>query len=408
MNFIDRLLGRKSYSITDLAAEFGLSAPVKSGVRVGLTQALQVSTVFACLRVLGEGVAQVPFKVMRKSGRDIDTVPDHPLYDLLAHSPNDWMTSFELRELLVWHVGLTGRAYCFVNRDSRGNPVELIPLQPGSVTVSQGSDYELTYKVTSPKGGQQPFPAEAIWHLRGPSWNGYEGLDVLKLAREAVGLSIGAEEHHARVHANSAQPSGLFSMEGKLGDEAHKKLRAWLDKEHQGLHNLAKPMILDQSAKFTPFAFKGLDIQHLETRKHQIEEVCRFFRVMPIMVGYSDKAATYASAEQMFLAHLVHTLMPWYSRIEQSANKNLLSAKDRKAGHYTKLLERGLVRGSMKDEAEYLSKLVERGVLTRNEARALLDRNPLDGLDEPLTPINLTGDTSPPDPEDNPKGNAHA
>ena len=129
-----------------------------------------------------------------------------------------------------------------------------------------------------------------------------------------------------------------------------------------------------------------MDIQHLETRNHQVAEVCRFFRVNPIMIGYSDKAVTYASAEQQFLSHLVHTLMPWYSRIEQSANAWLLTAVDRRAGYYTKFTERGLLRGAMKDEAEYLSRLVERGVLTRNEARELMDRNPIDGLDEPLTP----------------------
>jgi HK97 family phage portal protein len=122
---------------------------------------------------------------------------------------------------------------------------------------------------------------------------------------------------------------------------------------------------------------------------HQVLEVCRFMRVMPIMVGISDKAATYASAEQMFIAHLVHTLMPWYERFEQSADCDLLTDEDRAQGHYTLLDPSAMLRGALKDTAEYLSKLVERGVLTRNEAREYIDRNPLDGLDEPLTPANL-------------------
>lgn len=401
MNFLTRLFSRKSYSVTDLAQEFGLSAPVKSGVRVGRLQALQVATVFGCLRVLGEGVAQVPLKLMHNRGRDKMDAAAHPLYDLLHTKPNEWMSSFELRETMVWHAGLCGAAHVFVVRDSLGRPIELIPLQAGSVEVKQGSDWRLVYRVTTERGGQREFPQEAIWTVRGPSWNGYQGLEVLRLAREAIGLSIAAEEHHARVHRNSAAPSGLYSVDGALGADQYKALRAWLEKEYSGLENTGRPMILDRNAKFTPYAFKGVDMQHLETRKHQIEEVCRYFRVMPIMIGYSDKAATYASAEQMFLAHLVHTLMPWYSRIEQSIDANLLNAADRKAGHYAKFTERGLLRGAMKDEAEYLSKLVERGVLTRNEARALMDRNPLDGLDEPLTPINLTADLSPaPDPKE--------
>lgn len=396
MNFFDRLFGRKGYSITDLARDVGISAPVKSGVRVGRLQALQVATVFACLRVLGEGVAQVPFKVMRKQGRNIDTATDHPLHDLIAHQPNDWMTSFELRELMVWHAALCGAGYCFKSTSASGEILELIPLAAGSVTPKQADDYTLTYEVTSPKGNRQTFPASSVWAIRGPSWNGYEGLEVLKLAREAIGLSIAAEEHHARVHSNQASPGGLYSVEGNLTADQHAKLKEWLEREYSGLNNLARPMILDRGAKFTPYAFKGVDIQHLETRNHQIGEVCRFMRVLPIMVGHADKAMTFASAEQMFLAHLVHTLMPWYTRIEQSANVALLSRKDRKAGCYTKFHERGLLRGAMKDEGDYLAKLVERGILTRNEARELMDRNPIEGLDEPLTPINLTGDPADP------------
>ncbi|MEN9903694.1 MAG: hypothetical protein RLZZ555_259 [Pseudomonadota bacterium] len=405
MKLLERLFGRKSYSIVDLAKDYGLSAPVKSGVRVGRVQALQLSTVFGCLRVLGEGIAQVPLKLMRKQGRNLDSATDHDLYDILAHQPNSWMTSFELRELMVWHAALCGAAHIFIVRGTGGSILELIPLQPGSVTVTQASDYSLQYMVTAPGGATKPFPAESIWTVRGPSWNGFEGLEVLKLAREAIGLSLAAEEHHARVHSNSAAPSGLYSVEGQLTKDQYDSLRGWLEREYTGLQNLARPMILDRNAKFTPYAFRGVDLQHLETRKFQIEDVCRFFRVMPIMVGYSDKAATYASAEQMFLAHLVHTLMPWYSRIEQSANANLLSRAERKSGLYVKFHERGLLRGAMKDEAEYLSKLVQLGVLTRNEARELMERNPLDDLDLPLTPINLTADLNPAGAQ---QGNANA
>lgn len=402
MNFLERLFGRKSYNIVDLAKDFGLSTPVKSGVRVGRVQALQVATVFGCLRVLGEGVAQVPFKVMHKRGRMLEAATDHPTYDVLAHQPNDWMTSFDLRELMVWHAALCGAGHCFVNRDAKGRVLELLPLPAGQVEPKQADNYGLTYRVHAPNGRVQDFPAEAIWTVRGPTWNGFEGLSVLKLAREAIGLSIAAEEHHARVHSNSAAPSGLYSVDGTLSPDQYKALRKWLETEYGGLHNLAKPMLLDRNAKFTPYQFKGVDMQHLETRNHQIGEICRFFRVLPIMVGYADKAMTFASAEQMFLAHLVHTLMPWYSRIEQSANAFLLAKADRRAGYYTKFHERGLLRGAMKDEAEYISRLVERGVLTRNEARELMERNPIDGLDEPLTPINLTGSPASPDNQGSP------
>lgn len=395
MNFLQKLFSRKNYDILDLGKDTGFfGAPGATGVRVGRQQALQVATVFSCLRVLGEGVAQVPLKVMQKIGRSQAAFTDHALYELLHTMPNDWMSSFELRELIVWHAALCGTAYSFLTRDARGNIVEIIPLTSG-VVPKQSKDYSLTYQVTGPSGESRTFSQSDIWAVRGPSWDGFTGLEILKVAREALGLSIAAESHHSRLHRNSSQPSGLYSIEGTLNPEQNKALRAWLDKEYAGVENAGKLMIADRNAKFTPFANKGVDMQHLETRNHQITEVCRYFRVMPIMIGYSDKAATYASAEQMFLAHLVHTLMPWYARLEGSMNTQLLSLKDRRDGVYVKFFERGLLRGAMKDEAEYLGKLVAQGVLTRNEARELMDRNPIEGLDEPLTPMNMvTGSDS--------------
>ena len=175
--------------------------------------------------------------------------------------------------------------------------------------------------------------------------------------------------------------------------------------ENAGADNAGSVMLLDRNAKFMSQAMTGVDAQHLETRRNQIEEVCRFFRVLPIMIGYSDKAATYATAEQMFLAHVVHTLMPWYERIQQSAEVNLLTRAERQGGLYIKLQEAALLRGAMKDTAEYLYRLTTAGIMERNEARSKLDLNPIDGLDDPLTPINMTTDpTGAPanDPPDDP------
>jgi len=149
-----------------------------------------------------------------------------------------------------------------------------------------------------------------------------------------------------------------------------------------------------------------VDAQHLETRRYQVEEVCRAMRVMPIMVGISDKATTYASAEQMFLHHVVHTLSPWYERIEQSIDCNLLGDNEMDDGYYAKFIEEALLRGAMKDTAEYLVKMTSAGLMTRNEGRAKLDLNPLPGLDKPLTPVNMQIGTDPvpkPKPEQDPE-----
>lgn len=375
----------------------------KSGVVITRDQAFRVGVLFCCLRVISEGIAQVPFKVMRKTKSDVSRHPDrndaddHPIFDLLYRKPNGWQTSYEFRETMAIHAAL-GNAYAFknvVNVGSRGPQLtELILLDPARVRVVQAEDWSIQYQVYRRNGEMMPFPQEAIWHVRGPSWNGLLGMDILQLAREALGLAVATEESQAKLHAKGVRPSGLYSVDGSLDEKQYKALKKFIDDEYSGVDKSGGVMLLDRSAKFMSQAMTGVDAQHLETRRHQIEEVCRFMRVLPIMVGYSDKAATYATAEQMFLAHIVHTLMPWYERIQQSADVNLLSDADRKAGYYTKLQEAGLARGALKDTSEYLYRMTMGGIMERNEARGKLDLNPLDGLDEPLTPVNMTTDPS--------------
>jgi HK97 family phage portal protein len=368
----------------------------KTGKPVNISTALQVVTVFACLRVIAEGVAQVPFKVFRdRAGGGKDAATSHPLYDVLHRRPNPWQTSFEFRESLIYHAALAGDFFAFKSMVG-GQVHALIPLEPGTVTVIKGPDRSLTYKIST-NGESRTFPAEAIWHVRGPSWNTWKGMAAVDYAREAIGLSIATEEAHALLHKNGAQASGLYSVEGALSPQQYKDLSDWLKKQitADGKHS---PLVLDRGAKWTQISMSGVDAQHLETRKHQVEEVCRAFRVMPIMIGQADKAATYASAEQMFLAHVVHTLCPWYERIEQSADVNLLSKRDREQGIYTKFLPNGLMRGAAKDRSDFYYKMWQMGAYSPNDILRLEDENPYKGGDRRYIPVNYTPtDKEPPE-----------
>ena len=400
MNLLARMLGRKSAgtpmssaSFADLLSRVWGGGATKSGASVSVETALQVSAVLACMRVLAEGVAQVPWRVMQQrvvgSRVERHAVPEHPLYRVLWRRANRWQTSFELRETMVYHAGLTGNGYAFKSRVGREQRIaELVVLPPNQVRVEVLIDGTMLYHVTGRHGEQRTLTQDDVWHLRGPSWDGLVGMSVLNLAREAVGLSMAAEESQARLHQRGVRTSGVYSLEGTLKEEQYAALKKWILSEFSGA-NVGAPMILDRSAKWQPMSMTGVDAQHLETRRHQIQETCRFFRVMPIMIGHDDKANTYGSAEQMFIAHLVHTLSPWYERIEQSADCQLLSDEDLDKGFYTLLDGAGMLRGALKDTAEYIAKLTERGVMTRNEGRGLIDLNPIDGLDEPLTPANL-------------------
>jgi HK97 family phage portal protein len=384
---------RKS-TVLDWIPEFLRYPDSKSGVMVNWKTALDVTTVLACGRVVSEGTAQVPLKLhrTRADGRGSDLATDHSLYIVLHRRPNTWQTSFEFRETLCFHLLLCGNAFAFINRVGDGRIKELIPIEPGRVEVFRAKDFSLSYRVTAEDGSQQTFPQEAIWHLRGPSWDSWRGLEAVKLAREAIGLAISTEASQALLHKNGAQAGGVVSVEPALGPERYSQLEAWIDAKITG-PNKHKPLLLDNGAKWFQTSLSSVDAQHLETRKHQVEEICRAFRVMPIMVGLADKTATYASAEQMFLAHVVHTLGPWYQRIEQSGDVNLLTAREREQGYFIKHNVNALLRGAFKDRTDGYAKALGAGGapawLTPNDIRELEDMNPVKGGDELPKPTNV-------------------
>jgi HK97 family phage portal protein len=391
-SLINRFRGERKYDSLDLFRDLYGGRATKSGVSVSWETALNVTTWLACGRVIGEGIAQVPLKLYREANGRRMPATEHPLYEVLHRRPNEWQTSFDYREMLALHLVFTGGAFSYKNVTRSGGLRELVPFEPQWVKVEHKHGVPATYTVTLPDGESKSFAASEIWHLRGPSWNSYVGLEPVKLAREALGLALATEETHAQFHHNGAKPSGVLSVEGSLTPDQYKQLRAWIEKSI-GSRNAGVPLIVDRAAKWTAQAMSGVDAQHLETRKHQVEEICRALRVMPIMVGHADKTATYASAEQMFLAHVVHTLSPWYERIEQSIDVNLLTKQERADGMYAKFVEEGLLRGSLKDTKDMLLGYVNGGLMTPNEGRAKLDLNPDPDpeSDELRVPANVVG-----------------
>lgn len=395
MGFLSRAVAeQKSYSTLDLFKEIYGGRATLSGQTVTVATAIEVSAVFACNRVIGNGMAQVPLKLMRESADGKTKLPakDHPLYKILSIKPNRWQTSFQWRQMVSWHVELCGNHFSFINRVF-GNVKELYPFQPGQVEVIDLGSGEYEYKVTSSNGTDKTYPAESILHIRGPSWDGISGLEVVKIAREAVGLSLASEKSAASLHKNGVQSSGVYSVDGTLNPEQQAKLSAWIEKNMAGSENAGKPLILDRAAKWISTQMTGIDAQALETRKNQIEEVCRFHGVMPIMAGYSDKAATYASAEQMFLAHIQHCLAPRWTNYEQTFDAMLLTEKERDSGLFTNFTEEGMLRGSIVDTKDVLLGYTNGGLMTPNEARSKLDLNPDSdpASDKLRIPANIVG-----------------
>lgn len=374
------------------------SRPARSGAVVNVDSALEVTTVYACVKRIAEGVATVPWKLYQRTpdGKRRIEARSHPLYDLLATAPSDLQNSLEYRETLCLHLALTGDAFSLKNRVG-GRIVELIAIPPGNVSIRRHPD-AITYRVNFPDGSSETFEQDDIWHIRGPSWDACRGLKPIRLAREAIGLALATEETHSALHANGARPGGVLTVEGKVDDVVKAKIRESFSLLSEGVRNAFRTIVLDMGAKWAPLQVTGVDSQHLETRGFQIEEVCRALGVLPIMVGHYDKAATYASSEQMFLAHLVHTVRPWHQRFEYSGDHRLLSRGERAQGYYTGFVDSAFLRAAAADRAAYNKIALGGGGnpawLTPNDVRGHEDMDPMEGADHLYAPVN-TGPIGP-------------
>jgi HK97 family phage portal protein len=374
-----------------------------SGVSVSYDAALRTTTVFACTRVISEGIAQLPKNLydydLANNSKTKNTT--HQAYRLLTDTPNEWMTSFEFFETMTMHAVLTGNAFAYIGRSGK-KIIELIPLVPNQVSMVRNVDWSIDYYVTDLAGKMMKLDSANVFHLKGPSWNNYQGMDVVQLAREAIGLSIATETTHASLHANGAQPGGILSVKGKLDKDGRDRLKAAWHAFYGGVANRYKTAVLDQEATWQQLGMNGVDAQHLETRRFQIEEVCRAMRVFPQMVMHTDKTATFASAEVFFLAHVVHSLGPWVTRWEEAISKYIL-ADD--ANLKLKLDTASIQRGDAQSRAAFYQAALggargETAYMTRNEVRDIEGLNPIAGGDKLLIPV-IAPPGAPPGSTDN-------
>lgn len=226
-----------AYGPPDIWLDVFGSRATKSGIPITYKKALEVTTALRCGQITAEGICSVPWKLFKRTERNGRVTREeqraHPLWDLMTTGPNDWQTSFEFRETIGLHLAFCRNAYVFLNRVG-GVIREMIPFEPGHVTVHRNSQWRLTYEVCGPDGSKQWFSSSAIWHIRGMSWNSYMGLEVIQLAREALGLALATEESHARLHDKAVRPSGVLAVEGTLDDAQYVRWRKWVDAYYSG------------------------------------------------------------------------------------------------------------------------------------------------------------------------------
>lgn len=384
-------LGRKATELTYeqiVALIDGTGSGSVGGIAITEKTALQIATVLACVRVIADGCATPELRIYRESTEGKRQLASNiPEFRLLSRRPNEWQTAFEWRRMMTLHAALTGAGLSIKVRGDNRRVRELIPVQPGRWDVRKIARYELRYRCWDEFGLIGEFGPDEVFVLNGVQWDWAKALNAVALARNAIGLAAATEHSQVKMHENGLRPSGIYSVDGNLTKEQQERLTAYLHGHNTG-DKLGRALVLDRNAKWVGTASTAVDAQHVETRRLQIEEICRAYGVFPIMVGHADKTATFASSEAFFAAHVKHTLAPWHQAWTQRLDEMLL---DGSGPLWAEFDTRYLLAGAMRDRAVYARTMVEMGLLSPNEWRDEEGRDPRDGGDVYLTPKNMSG-----------------
>ena len=369
-----------------------------AGKNVTERSAMQMTAVYSCVRVLSEAVAGLPLHVYkyRSDGGNMDVAAvcpkrgmdaaqqrqtggkekaiDHSLYRLLRDEPNPEMTSFVFRETLMTHLLLWGNAYAQVIRNGKGEVVALYPLMPNRMTVDRDSSGNLYYKYY--RGSDEAIRSKEyevilspydVLHIPGLGFDGLVGYSPIAMAKNAIGLAIATEEFGAKFFANGAAPSGVLEHPGTIKNPT--KVREAWQSQFGGSSNSGKVAVLEEGMKYTPISISPEQAQFLETRKFQINEIARIFRVPPHMVGDLEKSS-FSNIEQQSLEFVKYTLEPWIVRWEQAISRALLSG-DEKKKFYPKFNVDGLLRGDYQSRMNGYAVGIQNGFMCPNDVRSL-------------------------------------
>ena len=349
---------------------FGSSGAGKS---VTVSSAIQMSTVYACVRVIAETIASLPLHVYEVTGKGNMKATEHPLYRVLHDEPNLEMTSFILRETMLSHLLLWGNSYCQIIRSGRTQVIGLYPLMPDHMEVDRDSSGNLKYTYTTSEGRTILLSADDVLHIPGLGFDGVMGYSPIALERNAIGLGLAAEEYGGKFFANGARPSGVLTHPNTVKDP--KRLRESWNTAYGGSANANKVCILEEGMTYAPISIPNSEAQFLETRKFQVEEICRIFRVPPHLVCNLDRA-TFSNIEHSSIDFAVHTIRPWLVRIEQAINRALFSDQE-KARFFVRFNIDGLMRGDYKSRMEGYAIARQNGWMSSNDIRELENLNPL-------------------------------
>ena len=378
--------------------------PTATGITVNPESAMRVVAFYASIRILSESVASLPIMMYERradGGRDRTLL--HPVADLLKNEPNELMSSYIWKETVQAHVAARGNGYSYIEWVG-GRVLAIHPLPPHTITPMLNSEGRLVYKSENEEYGRKTFLPREILHIPGLGYDGLVGYSPVHLAREAIGLSLASERAGGALFGHGGRPSGILSTDQTLTADQIKLLKTAWDASQGGIDNMGKTAVLSGGIKWQQITVDPRDMQFLETRKFQVQEIARMFRIPPHMLADLDRA-TFSNIEHQGIEFVQHTLRPWLVRWEGELNRKLLSPTERQR-FFVEFLVDSMLRGDTASRHNAYASAIQQGWMSRNEVRQRENLNQVKGLDEFLEPQNMRPqgeDAEPIDDEPQPK-----
>ena len=360
----------------------GLFGTSKTGVQVSEDNALTFSAVYAAVRIISETIASIPLNVYQYDGETRVKADGHPIQHLLAKAPNSVSSSFTFREAMAANLVLHGNAYAKIELNAAGRPTSLIPLNPMLVEVKV-LDGEKVYVFND----KETYLDYEVLHFVGLSFNGLTGKSPIQVAREAVAIGLAAQEYGARFYSNGANTGGIITAPGRLSIEAIKRLKESWNRANASLSNSHGTAILEEGMKYEKIGLDPEAAQFLQSRKFQVNEIARIFRIPPSYLADLDNSSTRANVEQQAIAFVRDCITPYVRRIETELNRKLF--REDEANYYAYFTVEGLMRGDLKGRYDAYATARQWGWLSVNDIRDLENLNPVEGGDIYLQPLNM-------------------
>lgn len=392
MNFFQRVKAVFSKSYMEQYLDDWYKGNPVSDSFGSLTQdvALKYSAFFGCNRVLAETFASVSIHEYKKDMRtgDREQTNDTGLYPILHFAPNDETSRYNFQECMMYQINLGGNFVAERLMDGRRIAgFSQIPWEMYDI-IRDKTDRKIKYRVHGEGGGMTLLRRDQVLHVPGPSVNGIVGMSLLSYAAATIQLGATYNKFGLKFYENGATPTGVFEIEKFLKDEGYNRLKKDIDERYTGLVNSGRPMLLEDGLKYKPVTINPIDAELLGSRKFQIEDICRFFRVQPHLIQHLEKS-TNNNIEKQSLEFAMYTMLPHFKRVEDNINSQLLTPQQRANGYYLEFNMASLLRGDQKSMAEAFSKGIQWGYFSVNDVRKMLNLNSVEGGDVHLQPLNM-------------------